>query len=127
MNIYLGTSGSEQLLTELNRNFGTKNVEIKEIIETEDGSLYDYIVSKKKEFVFKFDKILDNNLSVILVEFNKQTILNLKVENSPDSGVYNEYSVIFVVEPDYQLWKELVIEGTKHFIYENCNFSLKEI
>lgn len=124
MNIYLGLVDSENLISELNRDFGTGEIEVKETVEVDSGTLYEYITGKKKIFRFAYDKILDDDLDVILTEFNRQTTLSLKVEDGPDSGSYDTYVVLFNKEPNYNLWKELIIEGTKHFIYENCKFNL---
>lgn len=126
MNVYLGLADSELLITELNRDIDFINIEVKETVEAEDGTLHEYIVGKKKGFKFVYDKILDDDLNIILTEFNRQTTLSLKIEDGPDSGNYDSYIVLFQKEPVYKLWKELTIEGTKHFIYENCNFTLVE-
>ena len=125
MNIYLGILDSEVLITELNRDVEFFPIEVTVTVETEDG-LFDYIVGKKMGFKFSFDKITDDNLDIILTEFNKQTTLSLKVEDGPDSGTYDTYVVLFMKEPVYKLWKTMSIEGTKHFIYENCKFTLIE-
>lgn len=126
MNIYLGIAGGENLITELNRDFETVPIEVKETVETDDGTIYEYVTGEKKAFRFAYDKILDDDLDVILTEFNRQATLSLKVEDGPDSGSYDTYVVLFIKEPVYRLWKELTITGTKHFIYENCNFTLIE-
>jgi len=105
MNIYLGVADSENLITELNRDFTPGNIEVKETVETDDGTLYDYVTGRKKIFKFAYDKILDDDLDVILTEFNRQTTLNLKVEDGPDSGSYDTYVVLFQKEPTYRLWK----------------------
>ena len=126
MNILLGLTASENLISELNRKFNIGEIEVKEVVETDNGTLYEYVTGKKKSFSFNYDKILDDDLDIILTEFNRQTTLSLKVENAVDVATYDTYTVLFTEEPDYKLWKELSIEGTKHFIYENCKFSLIE-
>ena len=127
MDIKLGLLSSENLLPELNRKFIPHEREIKDILSTLGGSRGQYYTDTKYDFEFSYDKITPTNFDIIKTEFDRHTTLSLLVEQSPDSGTYDSYTVIW---GDKGLprpwWKVMSVEGSKILIAENVSFMLLE-
>ena len=127
MRIYLGPSGSENLLSENNRRFEPEEIEDKGIKKLISGSLGQYYVTVKSRFMFEYEKITKADFDIIKTEFDRHTSLSLKVEQTPESNTYDTYTVIFDGRLPRPWWKVLSIEGVKTLIYENVIFNLQEV
>lgn len=124
MKIYLGLAGSEQLITNLDRDFNSPEQEAYKDVVTEDESIYRYTIDKIKHFFnFRYGVISLTNLNVILTEYRRKTTLVLKVERKDIPGTYNSYNVLFEGVVDYTL--DVDYAGEDRW-FKNILFNLKE-
>lgn len=124
MKIYLGLAGSEQLITNLDRDFNSPEKEAYEDVVTEDESVYRYTTDKIKHFFnFMYGVISLTNLNVILTEYRKKTTLVLKIERKDVPDTYDSYNVIFDGLFDYTLDTDFA--GDDRW-FKNISFTLKE-
>ncbi|MBA7579923.1 hypothetical protein ES708_21804 [subsurface metagenome] len=125
MKIYLGLIGSEELITNLDRDFNMTEQEAYEDVVTEDESIYRYTIDKIKHFFnFRYGVISKTNFDTILTEHRRKTTLQLKLEKKDIPDTYDNYSVVFDGPIDYTLESDYA--GSDRY-YKDVSFILKEL
>ena len=127
MIIKLGTLNNETEIEILDRVISVNNKEVKDVHQLIDGSLGQYFTAHKKVFSVDYRTMINTEYDKILAEFDKHTSLSLKIETAPDSGVYNNYTVLFTQDLKSQWTREMNISGTVKLYYDSVSFELSEV
>ena len=122
MNIYLGVSGSEDLLPTNNRKLDIEDFEVSQDLRTADGTLYKYVANIKHRFTISYKSIIGSDLKILTDIYALKTTLNLKVERREAEGTYDEYDVIFTKGLPRSL-----SQAFGNWRYENVSFMLEEV
>lgn len=113
--IWLGRTGSEQLLPEIDRKFSEGDFEITREGRTASGKLVVDVIAVKKKFTINYSTVTNSALETLNSLYYLGGILNLKIEQK--DGLVKEYSVKFrpfsrsrMLLASEWLWDDITVE-----------------
>lgn len=121
--IYLGTTGSEALLTAYDRKFTKKLIELSRSERTADGTNVTDIIATKYQFSLSYETIDETYLDYFELLYNLHEMLSLIVYSSD-----TEYNTYFVRMLPYDQSRLLLFGASDGgAVWQGVNITLEEI